>query len=80
MTITVNIPDDLLHHAGAIGLSAEEYVQGLIEDAARTSESDIKPPRQDIETFFREMAANSDAIPLLPDEAFTRESFYRDHD
>jgi hypothetical protein len=26
------------------------------------------------------MAAFSDKIPQLPDEAFTRESFYRDHD
>jgi hypothetical protein len=26
------------------------------------------------------MAANSDKIPQLPDEAFTRESFYQDHD
>jgi hypothetical protein len=33
-----------------------------------------------MEEFFRVMAAHSDKIPQLPDEAFTRESFYRDHD
>jgi hypothetical protein len=26
------------------------------------------------------MAANSEKMPRLPDEAFARESFYRDHD
>jgi len=29
--------------------------------------------------FFDEMAAHSAKIPALPDEAFTRESFYADH-
>ncbi len=33
-----------------------------------------------LEKIFEEMAAHSDKIPLLPDEAFTRESFYQDHD
>jgi hypothetical protein len=27
-----------------------------------------------------DMATHSDNVPLLPDEAFTRESFYQDHD
>jgi len=30
--------------------------------------------------FFEAMTANSENIPQLPDEAFERESFYRDHD
>jgi hypothetical protein len=34
----------------------------------------------DMATFLREMASFSDKIPQLPDEAFTRESFYQDHD
>ena len=34
----------------------------------------------DIEEFTRAMSANSERIPQLPDEAFTRESFYQDHD
>lgn len=36
--------------------------------------------KMDIETFLTEMAANSEKLPQLPDEAFTRESFYQDHD
>jgi hypothetical protein len=33
-----------------------------------------------MEAFFKAMAANSDKLPQLPDEAFTRERFYQDHD
>jgi hypothetical protein len=31
-------------------------------------------------SFFEAMAADSGKIPQLPDEAFTRKSFYQDHD
>jgi hypothetical protein len=34
----------------------------------------------DIKDFVRAMSANSEKIPQLPNEAFTRESFYQDHD
>lgn len=30
--------------------------------------------------FFAGMASNADKVPDLPDEAYTRESFYPDHD
>ncbi len=68
--------------AQAQGIEAEGYVKSLIENAVRTVAA---PPertrgRRDMEAFFREMAAHSDKIPQLPDEAFTRESFYQDHD
>jgi hypothetical protein len=33
-----------------------------------------------MEEFLQKMAEFSDKIPRLPDEAFTRESFYQDHD
>jgi hypothetical protein len=32
------------------------------------------------EKFFESFSANSENIPILPDEAYTRESFYSDHD
>jgi hypothetical protein len=35
---------------------------------------------KEMQAFFDAMAANSETIPQLPDEAFDRESFYRDHD
>jgi hypothetical protein len=34
----------------------------------------------DMKEFLDKMAEFSDKIPQLPDDAFTRESFYQDHD
>jgi hypothetical protein len=82
MQITVEIPDEFVAQVQARGLTPESYVRSLIEDAARTAPLPLPPakPKIDLEEFFRAMAANSDKIPQLPDEAFTRESFYQDHD
>lgn len=82
MQVTVDIPDEFAAQVKARGLTPESYVRSLIEDAVRTAPTPLPPakPRIDMETFLREMAAHSDKIPQLPDEAFTRESFYQDHD
>ncbi len=82
MQITVEIPEELAAQVKARGLNPESYVIGLIEDAVRTTAtvSARAEVRMDMEEFIRKMAANSEKIPQLPDEAFTRESFYRDHD
>jgi hypothetical protein len=82
MQITVDIPDELAAKVQARGLTPESYVRGLIEDAERSAPVPIhlREPRMSIEEFLEAMAANSDKIPVLPDEAFTRESFYQDHD
>ena len=65
----------------AQGVKAESYVKKLIENAVCSAL--IRPRRlgavRDMDVFFKAMAANSDQISQLPDEAFTRESFYRDH-
>ena len=82
MQITIEIPDELAAKAEARGLTPESYVRSLIEDAVGTSPLPLPPakPRMDMERFFEAMAAHSDKIPQLPDEAFTRESFYQDHE
>ena len=82
MQIMVDIPDELAAQAKVRGLTPEGYVQSLVNDAARTAPLPLPPakPKMDLEEFFRAMAAYSDKIPQLPDEAFTRESFYQDHD
>ncbi|HTW62076.1 MAG TPA: hypothetical protein VMD55_09725 [Terracidiphilus sp.] len=82
MRITVEIPDELAAEARARGLTPEVYVGALIEEAARSEEKGTGNVRgkMDMKTFLEAMAANSEKIPQLPDEAFTRESFYRDHD
>ena len=82
MQITVTIPDDFGARVQARGLAPENFGQSVIDDAVRSAPLPLPPakPRMDMETFLREMAAFSDKIPQLPDEAFTRESFYQDHD
>jgi len=82
MQITIEIPDELAAQAEARGLTPEFYVRSLIVGAALAAPIPLPParPRMDIEEFIRAMSANSERIPQLPDEAFTRESFYQDHD
>jgi hypothetical protein len=76
--ITVDIPDEIVAEVEARGLTPESYVRGLIENAVAKPEG--AAGRRDMHAFFRAMAAHSEKIPQLPDEAFTRESFYQDHD
>jgi len=63
------------------GVDVGAYVESLLEQVISTR---IVPPRrrtrEEMRSFFEAMASNSDRIPQLPDEAFTRESFYQDHD
>jgi len=82
MQITVTIPDEFAAQAQVRGLTPESYVERLIDDVAHVSPKPLPPakPKMDMESFFQAMAAYSDKIPQLPDEAFTRESFYQDHD
>lgn len=82
MQITVEIPDEFAAQVKSRGLSPESYVRSLIEDAIRSTPVAYGSASQkmDIETFLQAMAAHSEKIPVLPDEAFTRESFYQDHD
>jgi hypothetical protein len=85
MQITVELPDEvaqrLTARARARGMDLAAYAESMLETAAKTE--DLTPPqgprtRQQIEAFFKVMAEHSEKIPQLPDEAFTRESFYED--
>ena len=82
MEIVVNIPDEFAAQVQAIGLTPESYLRSLVDDAMRAA-----PPSPDqagrkmkIAEFLESMAAHSEKIPQLSDAAFTRESFYREHD
>lgn len=77
MQVTVNIPDELAAQVRASGESPEKFVNRLIEEASRaTRNGSSASGATDLGTFFEAMSVNSDKIPQLPDEAFTRESFY----
>jgi len=85
MVISVTIPDSVAAEAEARGLTPERYVEQIIA-AQRVIPKAVLPVKTqeqrmaDLEKFFEEFSANSENIPRLPDEAFTRESFYSDHD
>ena len=84
MQITVTIPDEFAAQVQARGQEPQSFGQSVIDDAVRAAPAASGPIRpknkMDMQTFLRRMAEFSDKIPQLPDEAFTRESFYQDHD
>jgi hypothetical protein len=82
MQIVVEIPDEFAAQVKARGLEPESYVRSVVEDAMRTTTTlpAQVEKRMDMDEFIRKMAEHSEKIPQLPDEAFTRESFYQDHD
>lgn len=75
MQVTVEIPDELAEQAKSRGETPEQFVAGLLQSAMPE-----KKATSTLDEMFDRLGANSDKVPQLPDEAFTRESFYRDHD
>lgn len=82
MEITVHIPDEVAAQAREKGLTTETYVEKLVVEhvSPRQQQSATAARMARLDEFFEDMAAHSAKIPLLPDHAFTRESFYADHD
>jgi hypothetical protein len=77
MQVTVNIPDELANQVRARGESPEMFVNRLLEEASRTAnDASNRNGTSDLDPFFKAMAAKSEKIPQLPDEAFARDSFY----
>ncbi|HEY2467154.1 MAG TPA: hypothetical protein VGI45_04820 [Terracidiphilus sp.] len=81
MQVTVDIPDQVVVKAAALGISIEEYVREVLirETGSHPRVSRFSTP-QESRAWLEKLAQFSDQIPQLPDEAFTRESFYQDHD
>ena len=85
MTITINIKPEieaeLARQAEIHGMDVPAYAATILEQAAKPAQPSV--PDGDIEEFEKSLdriAQFSDKIPALPDEAFSRESIYRDHD
>jgi hypothetical protein len=66
--------------AAAQGVDVNAYAARLLEQAAHVSAGSKTLSPSDLAATLREMAQFSQKIPLLPDEAFSRESLYQDHD
>ena len=56
------------------------YAATLLEEAARNPGEYKSLSRGQLDKTLEELGQFSHKIPLLPDEAFSRESLYRDHD
>ena len=84
MTITINIKpevqEELTRQAAAHGVDVVSYAASLLEEAAHISARAKKLSRGQLDETLQELAQFSHKIPALPDEAFSRESLYRDHD
>jgi len=84
MQVTITIPDELAAQAIAGGSTPESYVEKLIAERATSAQSGIiRPKARTLEEFnaaLDRLAQFSDKIPELPIEAFSRASFYEDHD
>jgi hypothetical protein len=81
MQVTVDIPDQVVVKAAALGISVEDYVREVLirETGSHPGVARFRTP-QESRAWLEKLAQFSDQIPQLPDEAFTRESFYQDHD
>jgi hypothetical protein len=84
MTIIIDIKPEvqaeLTRQAAAHGVALDAYAASLLEDAAHVPTGSKGLSHSKLDSTLRELARFSHKIPLLPDEAFSRQSLYRDHD
>lgn len=72
---------ELVRRAQDLGMSLDAYIVSLLEQVAHTKPDQAQ--NQSIEEFERSLgriAQFSSEIPVLPDEALSREGIYQDHD
>jgi len=83
MSIVINIKPEaqteLMRRAAEHGVKPEAYAATLIEEAVQIGATK-KLTTDQLEHTLQELTQFSHKIPLLPDEAFTREGLYRDHE
>jgi post-segregation antitoxin (ccd killing protein) len=84
MTITINIKPEveaeLARQAEVRGMDVPAYATTLLEAAARPPRAAKSRTLEEFERTLDRIAQFADEIPALPDEAFSRESLYQDHD
>jgi hypothetical protein len=83
MSIVINIKPEAeakLTRQAARGVQPEDYAAALLEEAVHMSTAAKTLTTDQFDRTLQELAQFSHKIPLLPDEAFTREGLYQDHD
>jgi len=78
--IKPEIQAELARRAASAGSLVEKVAASLLREAVRVSPQPARLSEERMDRTLREMAIFSHKIPALPDEAFTREFFYRDPD
>jgi hypothetical protein len=63
-----------------LSCAVEAYAASLLEEAVRNPAGAGRLSQDGLENTLRETAEFTHKIGVLPDEAFTRESLYRDRD
>ena len=78
MTVTLQVPDEIVRQAGDRGLGVSAYIARLLEEAALLPPLPAPKELSDerFEAALDHMAQFSEKIPDLPLEAFSRESLY----
>ena len=84
MSIIINIKPkiemELTRQAAAHGEDIDAYAATLLEEAVHVGAESKKLSPDQLGRTMQELAQFSERITLLPDEAFSRESLYQDHD
>ncbi len=84
MAIVLQLNPDLERtlaaEARSRGLSLEQYVQSLLQQQLPSPAPRRKPTMKEFEAALDCVAAHSEKVPELPDEALGREGIYGDHD
>jgi hypothetical protein len=80
INVTPDIETELTRQAAAHGVDLDAYAATLLEEAAHMGAASKKLSPDQLDRTLQELAQFTHKIPILPDEAFSRESLYRDHD
>ncbi|MCU1253208.1 MAG: hypothetical protein JWQ49_6237 [Edaphobacter sp.] len=84
MNIIINIKPEieaeLTRQAAAHRVDIGAYAANLLEKAVHVGAESKKLSPDQLDRTMQELAQFSDRITLLPDEAFSRENLYQDHD
>lgn len=83
MSIIINIKPEaqveLTRQAAAHGVQMEFYAATLLEEAVHMGATAKTITKDQLDRTLQELAEFSYKIPFLPDEAFSREGLYQDH-
>jgi hypothetical protein len=73
------IEERLEQEAAARGVSVESYVEELLEQQVSQPAKISRVGAEEIDHVLDSLAEGSENRPVLPSEAYTRESIYHDH-